>query len=337
MKRALLLLLSVLCINIYAQIPEGYYSSTSGLLGEDLKLELYSIIKDHKEFTYTSSSTDTWDILKEADQDPQNPDNVILIYSGESVNAAQEYNNNNGWTREHVWAKSRGDFGTSRGAGTDCHHLKACSSSINSTRSNRAFGVGGTEVIYNGLNTGNFIGVAYTFEPRDEVKGDVARMILYMAVRYNGENGEPDLELTESVFGNTDKQPIHGMKSTLLKWHKDDPVDEFERNRNDVVFSYQENRNPFIDYPEFVDKIWNVNTSIGNAFDQDEIIKWTVQGDLITLQSDQILNKIDLYDMTGQRIYSNAGIGTNEHSLTTSHNGIIIVLVDDVKPFKIVL
>lgn len=101
----------------FAQIPEGYYNSANGFTGESLKRALHEIIKNHIEFPYTSTSTDTWDILKETDKDTANPDNIILFYSGWSVNAAQEYNNNTGWSREHVWAKSHGDFGTDKGGG----------------------------------------------------------------------------------------------------------------------------------------------------------------------------------------------------------------------------
>ena len=137
MKKNLILLL--LPIITFAQIPENYYLSAENNSDGDLKYELNQIIDEHTIFSYTSSSTDVWDILKETDKDPNNSDNVILIYSGVSVNAAQEYNNTNGWTREHIWAKSRGDFGTDRGPGTDVHALRPLDNSTNSTRSNRRF------------------------------------------------------------------------------------------------------------------------------------------------------------------------------------------------------
>ena len=103
---------------ISGQVPDNYYAGTENLRGKALKHALYEIIKGHKEYPYSSSSTDVWDILKETDKDTANPNNVILFYTGWSVNAAQEYNNGKGWNREHVWAKSRGDFGTSPGPGT---------------------------------------------------------------------------------------------------------------------------------------------------------------------------------------------------------------------------
>ena len=95
-----------------------------------------------------------------------------------------------------------------------------------------------------------------SWEPRDSVKGDIARMLFYMAVRYEGDNGEIDLELNEKV--NNNKDPYMGKLSVLLKWNEQDPVDDLERKRNEVIFTkYQHNRNPFIDHPEWVNKIWN--------------------------------------------------------------------------------
>ena len=126
-------------ISVTAQIPNGYYDSALNLADDDLKYALNQIIDNHIEFPYTSQSVDTWDILKETDRDPDNSNNVILIYSGVSVNGPQEYNNGNGWTREHVWAKSRGDFGTSPGPGTDVHALRPLDNTTNSIRSNRGF------------------------------------------------------------------------------------------------------------------------------------------------------------------------------------------------------
>jgi endonuclease I len=122
-----------------AQVPTEYYDSAKNLSDSNLKYELNQIIDNHTEFYYTSSEIDVWDILKDTDRDPNNSDNVILIYSGISVNGAQEYNSTNGWTREHIWAKSRGDFGTAIGIGTDVHALRPLDNTTNSIRNNRSF------------------------------------------------------------------------------------------------------------------------------------------------------------------------------------------------------
>ena len=242
---------------LLADIPPGYYDGTEGLTGNELKLALYNIIKDHIEYPYTSTNTDVWDILKVTDADPNSPDSVILIYTGWKANGELEYNNGQGWSREHVWAKSHGDFGTTMGAGTDVHHLRPCDISVNSARGNKDFDNGGDEYIDPDGATGCYTTI-YTWEPRDAVKGDVARMIFYMAVRYEGEGDEPDLEMVDYVPSSPNQEPFHGKFSTLLEWHSFDPVDDWEQNRNDIIYEdYQNNRNPFIDHPEFVGLMWN--------------------------------------------------------------------------------
>lgn len=240
-----------------AQI-DAYYEGTDSLFGDSLKLVLHDIIDDHKSYPYSSKSTDVWDILKVSDRDTSNAENVLLFYTGWSVNAAQEYNKGKGWNREHVWAKSRGDFGTSKGAGTDCHHIRAADVSVNSARNNRWFAIA-DQAYVDGKDTTlcKTSNTQWIWEPRDEVKGDVARMLFYMVVRYEGENGEPDLELVNYLpEDKLTKEPIYAILDVLIQWHLSDPVDSIERIRNNVVFEYQGNRNPFIDHPEFVCRIW---------------------------------------------------------------------------------
>ena len=251
-----LLLFFFLTAITFAQIPAGYYDPAAGLTGDELKAALHNIIKNHTSYPYTDATTDVWDILKESDRDPNNSENVILIYTGWSVNAAQEYNNMNGWSREHVWAKSHGDFGENPPAGTDAHHLRPADISVNSARGEKDFDNGG---IQHAEATECYTD-ADSWEPRPAVKGDVARMMFYMATRYEGDvAGEPDLELV-NYTGTSG--PIFGKISTLLLWNEQDPVDEFERNRNEVVYSYQHNRNPFVDHPEYVNLILENNFNI---------------------------------------------------------------------------
>ncbi len=261
MQKVLLAFLTSFLIGSFAQAQDSTYYYTAFNSSDDtLKARLHNLISNHIEFPYSSSSTDVWDILKQTDKDTLNANNVILIYSNRSVNAAQEYNGGSGWNREHVWAKSRGDFGNSKGAGTDVHHLRPCDISVNSSRSNRNFDdcVTCIDIIDNGFNTGSKRDASqFTFQPPANVKGDVARMIFYMAVRYEGNGGEPDLELTNSLQSNTSKLPLHATLSTLLDWHRQDPVSNWEKNRNLVIYnSYQQNRNPFIDYPELAEYLF---------------------------------------------------------------------------------
>jgi len=276
---------------------------------DSLKFGLNQIIKNHTEFTYTSSSTDVWDILKHTDRDTANANNVILIYSGRSIVAAQEYNSGSGWNREHVWAKSRGDFGTSKGLGTDVHHLRPCDIGVNSSRNNRNFDTCITcvDVIDNGFNTGSKRNAdLWTFEPPDAVKGDVARMIFYMAVRYEGEGSEPDLELTNTLLTQTDKNPLQARLNTLLHWNRIDSVSDWERNRNNIIDSfYQHNRNPFIDHSELAEYLWG--DSIG--------VIWMPE------QSDTSIEASTFERYSSEvRIYPNPA----QHQITINHSSLSI-------------
>jgi endonuclease I len=261
----------LLCFSVYSQIPNGYYSSADGLTGIDLKSELNTIIKNHIEFPYTSGSTDVWDILKETDKDPDNPNNVILLYSGWSKNGNQEFNGGNGWNREHVWPKSRGDFGDAEGPGTDVHALRPCDISVNASRSNRWFAECDLEHIDGDGPTGCYTSATeWVWKPNENVKGDVARMIFYMATRYEGQNSEPDLKIIDYLpTNNNTSDPIHAKLLDLLLWHEQDPVDDWERQRNDIIYyDFQNNRNPFIDHPEFAQLIWGSlsgNTAFGKT------------------------------------------------------------------------
>jgi len=269
MRRFIFILL-LFPLHLFSQLPTGYYDAAEGLKAEELKTALYNIIKGHTAYPYSGSSTDIWDILKETDRDPNNSANVILFYTGWSVNAAQEYNNNTGWNREHVWAKSHGGFDEDDVPGRDAHHLRPTDITVNGKRDSRWFADGGIAYTDGDGPTGCFYSDAnYSWEPREAVKGDVARIIFYMATRYEGENGEPDLEVIDYFPANNyTSEPVHALLSTLLEWHDLDPVDNFERNRNEVIYSYQHNRNPFIDRPEFVDYIYRDNTGIhDNPFD----------------------------------------------------------------------
>jgi len=336
----------IISLNVIGQIPNGYYDSAEGLSGEDLKIALYNIIKGHIEFPYTSSSTDTWDILKEADQDPDNSNNVLGIYSNFSMDAAQEFNSGDGWSREHVWAKSRGDFGTSLGAGTDVHHLRAADISTNSARNNRNFDNADIEYVdnsgtYNGTTQSKTSSSEWSWEPPNEVKGDVARMIFYMATRYEGENDEPDLELTETLMDNTDKSPFHARLSTLLAWHLADAVSNEEINRNNIIFSYQENRNPYIDHPEYVCEIYdcdNTVTSFSFASIKDKIslnVFPNPTDDFINLRLNLKTSQsvqINILDINGQSVYSLSNrllTNFNEEKIDISEleNGLYILKI----------
>jgi uncharacterized protein len=227
------------------QSVDGYHSAAAGKTGNELKPALHNIIKNQKILSYSQ----VWEALKDTDEDPSNPNNVILFYSGLSRSENKNGGNVGDWNREHVWAKSHGNFGTSNGPGTDIHHLRPTDVQVNSARGNLDFDNGGSAV----TNCSDCKKTSSSFEPPDRLKGDVARILFYMAVRYE-EGDRVDLELNEKL--NNGSAPYHGKLSTLLEWHKQDPVDDFERSRNNAIEEWQGNRNPFVDHAEWAEVIW---------------------------------------------------------------------------------
>lgn len=226
--------------------PGSYYDGTAGLTGSALKSKLHDIISNNTVLSYDQ----VWDGIKDVDEDPQNTNNVVLLYKGTSSPKSNNGGGVDNWNREHVWAKSHGDFGTSNGPGTDLHHLRPTDVTVNSDRGNLDFDNGGSE---NDEAPGNYTD-SDSWEPRDEVKGDVARMIFYMAVRYEA-GDRVDLEVNDQV--NNGSNPYMGRLSVLKQWSQQDPPDAFEQRRNERIFdNWQGNRNPFIDHPEWVESIW---------------------------------------------------------------------------------
>ncbi|MGW1057365.1 endonuclease [Micromonospora rubida] len=225
-----------------------YYVNAVGKTGTALRSSLHTIISTQTKLSYDQ----VWEALKDTDQDPANANNVLLLYTGRSQSKTTNGGGVNDWNREHVWAKSHGDFGTATGPGTDVHHLRPEDVSVNSTRGNKDFDNGGSAV---SEATGCYTD-SDSFEPRNAVKGDVARMIMYMAIRYEGGDGWPNLEMNNSVSNGS--APYLGKLSVLLSWNQLDPPDAFEKRRNQVIYDrWQGNRNPFIDHPEWAAAIWN--------------------------------------------------------------------------------
>lgn len=244
--------------NVTSTVPVGYYASLEGLSGAALKQALQDIIANPN-VVHAHSYGDITDILKVADQNPLNSNQVWLMYK-ETPRAKLDFqtgsSNIGKWNREHIYPQSRGGFqdGTSdtpdginvwlptsasdilAGHG-DAHHLRAEDGPENSSRGNKNYGLDG----YNGP-TGNL----------SSWKGDVARSIFYMCVRYNGLN-VVNGNLPETTVGQI------GDLATLLTWNNLDPRDDFEMNRNNYIYTWQVNRNPFIDYPNLADYIFGAN------------------------------------------------------------------------------
>lgn len=235
-----------------AQIPAGYYDNAAGLSGTALKSALHNIIDNHTERTYTQVEED----LKILEEDANNTSNVILFYKQSSQSKSSFGGGVNDWNREHCWPSSHGDFGTSAPEGTDLHHIRATDASVNSDRGDKDF----DNCQATGTQHSEATLCYYTtdaWQPPNAVKGDLARMIFYMEVRYEGDPGEADLEMQDNYTSTSTGTGYLGKLSTLLAWHNSDPVDAAEEARNNTIYSdYQSNRNPFIDHPEYAGYIW---------------------------------------------------------------------------------
>lgn len=221
-------------------IPDGYYASLDLNQSASNFISDLSIIIDSGTNMYSYGSG-MEPVLEESDPVLGQGGKITCFYTGVAYSS--------GWNKEHVWAKSHGFPTKSAYPYRDLHHLRPTETTINSRRGNSDFG----EV--NNPTGEDEYGNKWTssvFEPRDEVKGDVARIIFYMATRYS--YAPFNLTVVNStVTSSSDGNGRIGHLNTLLKWHYQDPVSEAEIHRNEVIYKYQKNRNPYIDHPEWVD------------------------------------------------------------------------------------
>ena len=256
-------------------VSNGYYTGITGY-GASLKASLHTLIRTTHTTRYSYDAL--WTQLPYTDEDPNNTSNVIELYTGWSVPKTNYGGAVTEWNREHTWSKSHGDFGETAPAGTDLHHLRPADVTVNSAKGNKDFDNGGTLYTdaspYTGYPgaTGCYTST-YTWEPRPEDKGDVARMIMYMAVRYEGTDTSYNLEIVDAT--NT-SGPNYGKLSTLLQWHVSDPPDAREMQRNNRIQERQGNRNPFIDSPQYAQYIWTpVPTAATNISSTGFTVNWS--------------------------------------------------------------
>lgn len=266
---------------------DGYYAHVNASSPGQLRCSLHETIRGHAVYPYSGSGTSTWTILEIADEDPANAGRILDAYRNRSyAKGSDRAGTGSGLTynREHTWPNSlgfgsrSGDKGLPNAPYTDTHMLYLSDTAYNGDRGNKPYadcpassncGARATEA-NDGRGGGSDAGDSNwvkgpdgnggSFEPWDARKGDMARAVMYMAIRYEGgrdahtDQSEPDLELTDnrSLIVKTSGSPAYmGLLSTLLAWHQADPPDDAERGRNEVVYSFQGNRNPFIDHPEW--------------------------------------------------------------------------------------
>ncbi len=266
-------------LSIFGAIPDGYYSDASDKTGYELKTALYSIISSHTTKSY--SSIWTFIISNDLDTYYENDGTILDIYS-ENPDGDDPYNftkstdqcgSQNGdegycYNREHSFPKSW--FGASSPMVTDVHHIYPTDYKVNSVRGNYPFGVVGTATYTS--DNGSKLGTAdestgysgTVFEPIDEFKGDLARSYFYMATCYENVVSNWESNTTESdavLDGSSDKVFEDWILNILLDWNEADPVSQKEIDRNDAIYSFQGNRNPYVDHPEYIDSIWGSSSS----------------------------------------------------------------------------
>ena len=235
-----------ICLSLEGTGAESYYTADSyEKLSAMSDAELLAALRSLMTVTHTYKSTyaESRDLAAKTDCEGGNG-KIVLLYTSNTVEVSDFIGSGSiGWNREHVWPKSLGGF-ENTGAGADLHHVRPDDVTTNAKRGNLKFGnaSGGSEVKGSSLVSGALGGYASGgyFEPLDNVKGDVARICLYVYVRYGAELSK--CSSITNVFESVD---------VLLEWCESDPVDSWEMGRNEVVGKIQGNRNVFIDYPEY--------------------------------------------------------------------------------------
>jgi endonuclease I len=270
MKKATFLLLCIfiaIFTHIFAQIPSGYYNNVNGKKGKELQIALNQIVNDHRNVSYTDvwfyyqftdlkTTGKIWDIYSDIPQGT--PPYEFEFRKHQCINIG----NQEGicYTREHSFCQSW--FGGGQAAPyTDIFHLYPVDGLINSVRNNNAYGkvTTATRIFLNGSKMGinTYPGAPNKpcYEPLDEYKGDLARSFFYMATRYmfEDENFQDNIDIAPMTLKSQLRPWALNM---LLEWHEMDPVSQKEIDRNNAIYAVQKNRNPFIDHPNWVYKIW---------------------------------------------------------------------------------
>lgn len=321
MKNKITLILLFLLTFSFAQPPAGYYNSATGT-GYTLKTQLYNIIKNHNDRTYAGLYT-TY-LTSDRDYYYENNGTVLDMYTENPTGPECEFtygvNQDDGsggnaecekYNREHIIPQSV--FGSLTPMYSDAHFVVPADKYVNAQRSDFPFSRvnAATNIYSNGSKKGNNLNSGYSngyngtvFEPIDEFKGDIARMILYFATRYEDQIAGWNY----NMFNNTSNQVFTQQAlNVLLTWHNNDPVSQREIARNNAIYARQNNRNPFIDRPEFVCQIWSSACAAlsNDSFVLEETTKIypnpTYDGN-VSISTTAIIDQIAIYSINGQMI-----------------------------------
>ncbi len=344
MKKLLFFLLISLIITAKGQIPPGYYNSAEGLTGDELQEALHDIIDNHNDISYSAlwdafedtdkkSNGKVWDIY--SDVPGGNPPYEFTFFSDQCGNYGQE---GDCYNREHSFPRSWFG-GTVPPMNTDLYQVYPTDGYVNGKRENFPYGEVGNAswTSMNGSKVGGCITPGYSgtvFEPIDEYKGDLARTYFYMATRYLGEDGGwPGSPMVNG------SQPEEWALNMLFEWHQQDLVSQKEIDRNNEIFDIQDNRNPFIDNPFYVDQIW-FNTTLDEEIMIDgfdfSVYPNPVVEKLIIKTSTQLSEKdfeFTITDVNGRLIMAELESGgkLSEIDVADLENGFYFLQIRDLK------
>lgn len=331
----------------YSQIPSNYYDSANGLSGYALKTQLKNIVTSGH--TYNASSYDNlFTAYASTDRDYyyENDGSLLDIYSENPTGSETSYNIPNDecggnitgegqcYNREHLFPQGFFNNSDALPMISDIHTVVPTDGFVNNGRSNYPFGiVSNTNTSYaNGSKWGTGNNYGYTnrvFEPIDEFKGDIARALLYFAVRYEdnwNDNGweAPDASPYNPLNGTSDQFYETWFINTMLDWHAADPVSQRELDRNDEAYNFQGNANPFVNHPEYAALIWNpvpdtqapsdpTNLVASNPTDNSINLSWTASTDNVSVTSYDIYQGgVNLYNtVTNSFVVTGLSANTN--------------------------
>lgn len=319
MRKITILSLALIASGLYAQAPATYYNTAIGT-GYTLKTQLHNIIDDHNAQSYgelydcyVNSDRDYFyendgTVLDIYSENPAGTDPYTFSYTANGDRCGNYSVEGDCYNREHLLPQSV--FSERAPMKSDAHHVIPTDGKVNGERGNWPFGKVGS-VSYtsqNGTKRGSNLNSGYSagfsgtvFEPIDEFKGDVARSILYMAVRY--EDVIANWNEWEMLDGTGNHVFTDWALNTLLTWHAQDPVSDREVTRNNAVYTFQRNRNPFIDHPEYAALIWGAVAATDDAFATTfSVYPNPAVNNQVNIYSEITLDEIQLMNLNGQLV-----------------------------------
>lgn len=315
----------------FAQIPSGYYSTATGT-GYTLKTQLYNIIKGHTDNGYAGLYT-TYQ-TSDVDNFYENDGTVLDMYS-ENPSGTDPYNYSTGTTqrcgsysvegdcynREHIIPQSV--FNEQSPMVSDAHFITPTDGKVNGIRSNYPHGTvaSATYTSQNGGKLGSSSVSGYSgtvFEPVNAFKGDIARMYLYFATRYENTVAGYSYAMFD---GSANKVFTTAFLNLLLAWHTQDPVSAREIARNNAIYARQNNRNPYIDHPEYVNQIWG-GTPSGDTQAPTTPTSLASTSKTATSITVAWTGSTDNVGVTGYDVYANSILKTTVSGLSATITGL---------------